>query len=73
LVILAVLFSLTGKDSIIYALFGLLIFSPFMALFYLYTCYRELMNYMQGKPAHVLDTGTPTGGTAGAGGIISRE
>lgn len=49
-VILALLLSLAGKEMIIYALFGLLFFSPFMAVFYLYTCYREMRLY-QAKPA----------------------
>ena len=50
LVFVILICSLPG-GGIIYTLIGLLFFSPLMAFFYLYICYRELKNYQQGKPA----------------------
>lgn len=51
LIVIVILICSLPSDGIIYALIGLLFFSPLMAFFYLYTCYRELKNYQQGKPA----------------------
>lgn len=69
-VILALLLSLAGKEMIIYALFGLLFFSPVMAVFYLFTCYRELQAY-QAKPGN--DPVDQIAGPPPANGSISQE
>ncbi|MGN6421415.1 MAG: hypothetical protein ACTHMC_28130 [Pseudobacter sp.] len=54
LIVLIILVASMASDAIIYSLFGLLFFSPLMALFYLYTCYRESQLYNQGKAGHDL-------------------
>lgn len=73
-VILALLISLVTKEGIIYALFGLLIFSPFMAFFYLFTCYKELQVY-QAKPGNdpIELVGNGDDGTTPANGPIVQN
>jgi hypothetical protein len=51
-------------EFIIYALIGLLFFSPLMAFFYLYTCNKELKSY-QGEDASNKIT-ADDGGNAGS-------
>lgn len=49
LIVLVVLIASIPSGAIIYTLIGLLFFSPLMAFFYLYTCYKELQSYQQGR------------------------
>lgn len=65
LVIIILLFSMLS-DAIIYSLFGLLIFSPIMAIFYLYTCNHELQLYSQGKAGYDLSGQTLLSGNTPA-------
>lgn len=64
IVLLVVIFIVIASipSGVIYTLFGLLIFSPLMAFFYLYTCYRELKLYQQGKAAYDLKGQTSLSG-----------
>ncbi len=48
LLVLVVLIISIPTEAIIYALIGLLFFSPLMAFFYLYTCYKELQKLSAG-------------------------
>ena len=45
--VLVILIISVPTAAIIYSLIGLLFFSPVMAIFYLFTCYKELQQYKQ--------------------------
>lgn len=66
LLVIIILLGSMMSDAIIYSLFGLLFFSPVMALFYLYTCYRESQLYNRGKAGHDLSGQTPLSGNTPA-------
>ena len=68
LLVLVILIISTPTGAIIYALMGLLFFSPLMAIFYLATCYKELQQYKQATPAQANNQTT-----AGNSDLISQE
>jgi hypothetical protein len=49
ILVLVILIISIPAEFIIYALIGLLFFSPLMAFFYLYTCNKELKSYQDGN------------------------
>lgn len=51
LIVLVILIGSMASEAILFSLMGLLFFSPFMAVFYWFACFRELELYDQVKPA----------------------
>lgn len=66
LIVLVILIGSVASQAIIYTMFGLLFFSPVMAVFYLYTCYRESQLYSQGKAGYDLSGQTMLSGNTPA-------